>query len=211
MIQPDIKGSVVRNSNPDGCHQYLNQQWQILNSKPAGKQYNNVLVLGCSSGFGLASRLATLRNGAHSSIGVCFERAPSENHNGSAGWHLNQAFAQLAEQQNHQAVTFNADAFLEQTKEQVISQIKSLGQKFDLVIYSVAAGVKLDNQGNKIRSSILPTAEGLKGLQVDLEHDRFFEMELPAASEQQITDTVSIMGGSDWQAWLQALAARRCS
>ncbi|TCS40831.1 hypothetical protein [Reinekea marinisedimentorum] len=205
MIQPDIKGSVVRNSNPDGCHQYLGQQWQILNGKPAGKRYNNVLVLGCSSGFGLASRLATLRNGAQTSIGVCFERPASESHSGSAGWHLDQAFHTLAEQQNHRAVTFNADAFLEQTKQQVIEQIKAFGKKFDLVIYSLAAGVKLDDQGNKIRSSILPTTDGLKGLQVDLENDRFFEMELPAANAQQVADTVSIMGGEDWQSWLQAL------
>ncbi len=206
MTQPDIKGSIIRNANPEGCHHFLEQQWQKLSNIPAGTAFKSVLVLGCSSGFGLASRLVTLRNGADTSIGVCYEKSPSDNHSGSAGWHLDNAYQKLASSQKQQHITLNTDAFSSETKAQVIQQMQAWGKKFDLVIYSVAAGVKLNAKGEKIRSSILPTTQSVNGLQVDLEKDSFFEMELPAATQQQIDDTVAIMGGQDWQDWLTTLS-----
>jgi len=206
MLQPDIKGSIIRNSNPEGCHHFLAQQWDRLNSLPPGKPFKSILVIGSSSGFGLASRLAALRNGAKFSLGVCFERAPNDNHSGSAGWHLDQAFHSIADTHQHISHTVNQDAFLVNTKQQIIDKIKSLNQKFDLVIYSLAAGVKIDAKGEKIRSSILPTEKPLCGYQVDLEQHSFTEMELPPANKQQIADTVNIMGGGDWQDWMNTLS-----
>jgi enoyl-[acyl-carrier protein] reductase/trans-2-enoyl-CoA reductase (NAD+) len=151
--------------------------------------------------------LVALRNKAEYSVGVCFEKAPNEKQGGSAGWHLDQAFQDIAKTKNHHCKTFNADAFLAETKQAVIDHVKRTGQPFDLVIYSVAAGVKLNEKGEKVRSSILPTQESLKGLQVDLEKHTFEEMDLPAATEKQIADTVNVMGGSDWQEWMETLNA----
>jgi enoyl-[acyl-carrier protein] reductase/trans-2-enoyl-CoA reductase (NAD+) len=205
-MNAEITGSVIRNANPDGCHQYLNQKWQRLNKSARGTTFKSVLVIGCSSGFGLASRLVALRNKAEYSVGVCFEKAPNEKQGGSAGWHLDQAFQNIAKTKNHHCKTFNQDTFLMATKQAVIDHVKRTGQPFDLVIYSVAAGVKLDEKGEKIRSSILPTKQSLKGLQVDLEKHTFEEMELPSATEAQIADTVDVMGGTDWQQWLEILS-----
>jgi len=204
-MQANIKDTVVTNANPKGCHQFLNSQWQRLNHFPPGKTYNSILVIGCSSGFGLATRLAALRNGAHSSVGVCYEKSPSENHSGSAGWHLNEAFHDLAKQQQHNSFTLNQDAFLTSTKTAVIQYIKSLQQTFDLVVYSVAAGIKIGANGAKIRSSILPIGSSLTGLQVDLHNHTFSELTLPPADAKQINDTVAVMGGDDWYDWMQAL------
>ena len=204
-MQANIIGTVVTNANPAGCHQFLNEQWLRLKSFPKGKTYKSILVIGCSSGFGLATRLAALRNGAHSSVGVCFEKAPSEQHTGSAGWHLNEAFHSIAEQQNHHCFTLNKDAFLSATKTAVIEHIKSRQETFDLVIYSVAAGIKIGADGQKIRSSILPTIAPLTGLQVDLEKHCFSQLTLAQAEAQHIDDTVAVMGGADWQDWMQTL------
>lgn len=206
-MNAEITGSVVRNANPDGCHHYLNEKWQRLNKSARGTTYKSVLVIGCSSGFGLASRLVALRNKAEYSVGVCFEKAPNDKQGGSAGWHLDNAFQDIAKAKNHHCKTFNQDTFLMETKQAVIDHVKRTGQPFDLVIYSVAAGVKLNEQGEKVRSSILPTKQSLKGLQVDLESHTFEEMELPAASEAQISNTVEVMGGTDWQQWLDTLSA----
>lgn len=207
MIQPDINGSVLRNCNPEGCHQFLSEQWQRLNLHKKGRCYKSVLIIGCSSGFGLASRLTTLYNGAETSVGVCFEREPNENHPGSAGWHLNQAYQSIADEHEQTHVTLNQDAFLKNTKQAVIDKIKALGQTFDLVIYSVAAGIKIDDEGQKIRSSILPIHRELKGYQVDINQERFDELTLPTATKQQIDDTVTVMGGQDWKDWMKTLRA----
>lgn len=203
-MQAEITGTVVRNAHPEGCHEYLKERWLMLNERPAGQGFKNVLVIGCSSGFGLASRLNVLRNGAENSFGVCFEKAPNEQQSGSAGWHLDQCLQSLAKDKGRHE-TLNKDAFLAETKQAAIDFVKQTGQAFDLVVYSVAAGIKINAAGEKIRSAILP-AEPLSGLQIDLANHSAGPLHLPAATDQQINDTVAIMGGDDWQDWIETLA-----
>jgi enoyl-[acyl-carrier protein] reductase/trans-2-enoyl-CoA reductase (NAD+) len=209
IIKPIVKGVVARSAHPYGCQQMIKDQIDYIKSKPAVTDGpKKVLILGCSSGFGLASRISLAFGGPHAdSIGVSFERGPSEKGAGTAGWYNNVFFRQEAEQAGLIAKNFVGDAFSSIIREQVIEFIKTeFGGQVDLVVYSLATGVRPNPETGELwRSSIKTTGAPLTGPTINLETDTMEDMTLETATDSEIADTVKVMGGEDWASWIEIL------
>ncbi|WP_194437662.1 enoyl-ACP reductase FabV [Vibrio fluminensis] len=209
IIKPEISGVVARSAHPLGCEKAILQQIDyVKKAVPIKQGPKRVLIIGASSGFGLAARIALTFGGANAdTIGVSFERGPSEKGVGSAGFYNNLYFKQQAEAAGRIAVNIQADAFSPQTKEEVIEAIETYFEgEVDLIIYSVASGVRPNYQtGDVWRSAIKPIGESVKGASISLEHDKWLDGELSPANDEEIEATLKVMGGDDWEAWVDAL------
>ena len=210
IIQPIIKGQVAKSCHPIGCGKAVADQIDyVRQARQVEAGPKKVLVLGASSGFGLASRISLAFGGANAdTIGVAFERGPSERGVGTAGWYNLIQFKQEAEKQGLVAKNFVGDAFSPDMRRSVADYIKTeFGGSVDLVVYSLATGVRPDPKtGKLIRSSIKTVGEPMTGYTVNLEKDCLEESVLEAASEQEIADTVKVMGGEDWEEWIDFLS-----
>ncbi|MGF1759081.1 trans-2-enoyl-CoA reductase family protein [Photobacterium sagamiensis] len=210
IITPVIKGVVARSAHPLGCQQVVRNQINYVKSAaPIANGPKKVLILGASSGFGLASRIALAFGGASAdTIGVSFERGPSEKGVGSAGWYNNIFFRQEAEKAGLIGKNFVADAFSPQTRQQVIDYIQTeFGGQLDLVVYSLATGVRPDPEtGEMWRSSIKAIGESVTGPTINLETDTMEQMTIESALEEEIKATEKVMGGEDWASWIDILS-----
>ena len=210
IIKPVIKGVVARSAHPLGCQEAIRRQIATCQSSaPISNGPKRALILGASSGFGLASRISLAFGGSRTdTLGVSFERGPSEKGVGSAGWYNNIYFRQAAEAAGLKAVNLVGDAFSDQLRQQVVETIKSeFDGKVDLVIYSLASGVRPNPAtGEFWRSAIKPVGQEVRGATIDLEREEMVETTLAPATEQELHDTVKVMGGEDWQEWMSFLA-----
>lgn len=210
IIQPQIQGCVARNCHPIGCRAAVQQQIAAVRAAGAFNAPRRVLVIGASSGFGLASRIALTFGAGADTIGISLERGPSEKGLGSAGWYNNIWFREAAEQEGRLGLNLIGDAFSDTMRQQAIAAIREHLGQVDLVVYSLASGLRIHADGTQVRSTLKTTGEPFTGLGYDIEHDALVEQSLAPASEQEIRDTVSVMGGDDWQLWMQALAEADC-
>ncbi len=210
IIKPVIKGVVARSAHPTGCQKaVLEQIGYVKNAPQVTDGPKKVLVLGASSGFGLASRISLAFGGAQAdTIGVSFERGPSEKGVGTAGWYNNIYFRQEAEKQGLIAKNFVGDAFSADMRNQVVDYIKNeFGGQVDMVVYSLATGVRPNPETGELwRSSIKTTGEPVSGPTIDLEHDAMVSMEVGTATPEELEATVKVMGGEDWQSWIDFLS-----
>ncbi|MFC5078308.1 Putative reductase [Vibrio thalassae] len=210
IIEPIVNGVVARSAHPIGCQQaVLNQIETVEHSSQITNGPKKVLVLGASSGFGLASRISLAFGGAQAdTIGVSFERGPSDKGVGTAGWYNNIYFRQEAEKRGLIAKNFVGDAFSSEMRQQVIDYIKSeFGGKVDLVVYSLATGVRPDPEsGHLWRSAIKTVGEPVSGPTINIEHDKLESMEVGTASAEEMEATIKVMGGEDWQSWMEILS-----
>ncbi|GAD02854.1 enoyl-ACP reductase FabV [Agarivorans albus] len=207
IIKPKIRGFICTTTHPVGCA--ANVQEQIDYTKQQGKVSNGpkrVLVVGSSSGYGLSSRIAAAFGSDAATIGVFFEKPATEKKPGTAGWYNAAAFDQKAREAGLYAKSINGDAFSHQAKQAAVDLIKQdLGQ-IDLVVYSLASPVrKLPDSGELIRSSLKPIGETYTATAVDTNKDTIIEASVEPATEQEIADTVTVMGGEDWELWIKAL------
>ncbi|EGU33927.1 trans-2-enoyl-CoA reductase [Vibrio ichthyoenteri ATCC 700023] len=209
IIKPEISGVIARSAHPLGCEKaILNQIEYVRQAEPITKGPKRVLIISASSGFGLAARIALTFGGAQAdTIGVSFERGPSEKGAGSAGFYNNLYFREHAQKNGRIAINIDGDAFSPQTKESVIEAIETYFEgEVDLIIYSVASGLRPNYQtGEMWRSAIKPIGQSVAGASVSLEHDQWLEAELEPATEQEIDGTLKVMGGEDWEAWVDCL------
>jgi len=208
IIKPKIRGFICTTTHPTGCEK--NIQAQIAYTKQQGKIEKGpkrVLVIGSSAGYGMSSRIAAAYGSDASTIGVFFEKPATEKKPGSAGWYNSAAFEKQAKADGLYAKSVNGDAFSNETKQLVIDTIKAdLGQ-IDAVIYSVAAPVrKLPDTGEVIRSSLKPIGETYTSTAIDTNKDTIIEASVEPATEEEIANTVTVMGGQDWELWMNALA-----
>ncbi|MCH2042274.1 MAG: trans-2-enoyl-CoA reductase family protein [Saccharospirillaceae bacterium] len=208
IIKPKIRGFICTTTHPVGCE--ANVQEQIAITKAQGDISNGpkkVLVIGSSSGYGLASRITAAFGSGAATVGVFFEKPATEKKAGTAGWHNSAAFDKLAHEAGLYSKSLNGDAFSHEAKAKTIELIKDdLGQ-VDMVVYSLASPVrKLPDSGEVIRSALKPMGDVYKATAVDTNKDTLFEAEVEPASEQEIADTVTVMGGQDWELWMSALA-----
>lgn len=208
-IEPVIQGVVARTAHPLGCEQAVLQQIEYVKSaKPITQGPKRVLILGASSGFGLAARIALTFGGAKAdTIGVSFERGPSDKGVGSAGYFNNLAFKKQADREGRIAININGDVFSKQVREQVIEAIETYFEgEVDLVIYSIASGMRRKPGSEDFwRSAIKPIGEPVSGAAILLENDKWVEATLEPANEEEIDSTLRVMGGEDWEDWIDTL------
>ncbi|MDH5887817.1 enoyl-ACP reductase FabV [Vibrio splendidus] len=209
LIEPIIKGVVAKSAHPLGCQEAVKQQIKFVKSAPQIKDGpKRVLIIGASSGFGLAARIAVTFGGAKAdTIGVSFERGPNEKSLGSAGWYNNIYFKKEAEREQRTAINIVGDAFSQETRTQVVEAIETYFEgEVDLIIYSLAAGVRPKPNSDELwRSAIKPIGENVTGATISLEHDNWVTNTLAAATEEEAESTLKVMGGEDWEQWIDEL------
>ena len=208
IIEPRMRGFICLTSHPDGCEQNVKNQIEYVKSKGTIDGAKKVLVIGASTGFGLASRITSAFGSNASTIGVFFEKPPSEGKTASPGWYNSAAFEKEAHKAGLYAKSINGDAFSNEVKQQVIDLIKTdLGQ-IDLVIYSLASPVRLDPKTGILHRSVLkPIGNTFTNKTVDFHSGKVSEVSIEPCSGDDIENTVKVMGGEDWAMWIDALKA----
>ena len=208
IIKPRIRGFICTTAHPTGCAAHVGEQVNYvrkLNSISAG-EFKNVLVLGCSGGYGLASRIVAGFGCGANTLGVSFEKAPSDTKTGSQGWYNNAAFEQQAKAAGLYAKTIDGDAFSDDMRAQVLETIRADMGTIDLVVYSLASPVRQHPKSGVLhRSSIKPLGEVLSIKTVHVEKGEVSEVNLQPATLEETENTVTVMGGEDWEFWMQAL------
>ena len=201
-----MRGFICLTAHPKGCEQSVINQIEYVKSKGSIDGAKKVLVIGASTGFGLASRITSAFGSNASTIGVFFEKPPTEGKTASPGWYNSAAFEKLAHESGLYAKSINGDAFSNEIKQQTIDLIKAdLGQ-IDLVIYSLASPVRLNpNTGILHRSVLKPIGSTFTNKTVDFHTGNVTEVSIEPANQEDIDNTVVVMGGEDWQMWMNAL------
>jgi len=214
-MKPMIRNNICINAYGPGC-EALVRNWidRALAGRSgleaaagaSGKKYKSVLILGGSTGYGLASRITAGFGLGSTTVSVSFEREPSEKHAGSPGWYNNQAFDRAAKEAGLTSYSVDADAFADSTRDAIISLAKEKGIRFDLVVYSLASPVRTDPKtGVMHRSVIKPLSVPYEGLSLDVFGGKISAVSVQPASEEEAANTVKVMGGEDWNLWIQAL------
>lgn len=209
IIKPKIKGFLCTTAHPLGCAADVERQIaQVRDAGQLAKGPARVLVIGASGGYGLASRISAAFGCGAATIGVFFERPAEGKRTASPGWYKTAAFTQRAEEAGLYASNINGDAFSDSVKDACCDLIeKDLGQ-VDLVVYSLAAPARQLPDGQLVRSTLKPVGEPFEGVTIDFNTGAMRQLALEPASEEEIADTVKVMGGEDWERWIAALSAR---
>jgi|TARA_B110000977_G_scaffold201310_1_gene295274 enoyl-[acyl-carrier protein] reductase/trans-2-enoyl-CoA reductase (NAD+) len=193
-------------SHPVGCEANVKNQIDFIKAQPAIEAPKRVLVIGSSTGYGLAARITAAFGSGASTLGIFFEKPGTETKPGTAGWYNSAAFHKHAEQEGLYAKSINGDAFSDEIKAKTIETIKQdLGQ-IDLVIYSLAAPRRQHPKtGEVFNSTLKPVGKDITMRGINTDKETIQEFSLSAANDQEISDTVAVMGGEDWQMWIDAL------
>ncbi|WP_448211487.1 enoyl-ACP reductase FabV [Colwellia sp. MEBiC06753] len=208
VIQPKIRGFICTNAHPTGCEAHVNQQIAYVKSQTqADQKPKNVLVIGASTGYGLASRItAAFGNGAKT-LGVFFEKEPTEKKTASAGWYNTAAFQKAADAEGLWAKNINGDAFSHEIKAKAIDVIKQELGQVDLVIYSLASPRRTDPDTGEVYSSTLkPIGQSVTTKNLNTSKREIDSVSVEAANDAEIQGTIDVMGGADWELWIKALS-----
>ncbi len=206
IIEPRMRGFICLTAHPKGCEQNIKNQMEYVKSKGKIDGAKRVLVIGASTGFGLASRISSAFGCDAATIGVFFEKPPTEGKTASPGWYNSAAFENEAIKAGLYAKSINGDAFSKEIKKQTIDMIKAdLGQ-IDLIIYSLASPVRLHpDTGVLHRSSLKPIGNTFTNKTVDFHTGNITQVSIEPANQEDIDNTVVVMGGEDWVMWIQDL------
>ncbi len=208
IVTPKIRGFICTTAHPDGCAANVQSQIDYVKSLPAlANPPKKVLVIGASTGYGLASRIVPAFGGGAATIGVFFEKPGVENKTGSAGWYNSVAFEKAAAAAGLYAKSFNGDAFSNEIKETVIRAIKAdLGQ-VDCIVYSLASPRRTDpTDGETYKSVLKPIGQSYSQKNVNTDTGEVSPITIEPASDEEIAHTIKVMGGEDWELWIEALS-----
>lgn len=207
IIEPRVRGFICTTAHPVGCARNVREQVDyVLRQGALADCPRRVAVLGCSTGYGLASRIVATFAGGAETIGVSFEREPSETKSGSAGWYNNRAFELEARKTGGSPVTLEGDAFSDEMKTAFIDAVRAGFGQLDLLIYSMAAPTRTDPAtGQTYRSVIKPLGAPVEVKTLNTETGEVFETTLAPATEDEAAATVAVMGGDDWKRWIDQL------
>lgn len=207
IIQPKIRGFICTTAHPEGCARVVEEQIQYVKSKNRYQGPKNVLVIGASTGYGLASRIAATFGAGAKTIGVFFERAADEKRTASPGWYNSAAFEKFAHQDGFYAKSINGDAFSNEIKQQTAELIRKDLGKIDLIIYSLASPRRVDpDTGHVYSSSLKPIGQSFTGKSIDAFRGEVKEVTIEPANETDVANTIAVMGGDDWERWIDYLA-----
>ena len=209
IIKPRVRGFICITAHPVGCeHNVLDQIKVTQAAGHTGDGPKRVLVIGASTGYGLASRITAAFGYGAATLGVFFEKPSTHEKTGTAGWYNAAAFDQAAKQAGLYSKSINGDAFANATRERAIDIIRNeMGGPIDLVVYSLASPVrKLPDTGEVVRSALKTVGQKFTATSVDTNKDTVIEASVEPATEQEIKDTITVMGGEDWALWIDALS-----
>jgi enoyl-[acyl-carrier protein] reductase/trans-2-enoyl-CoA reductase (NAD+) len=206
IIEPRMRGFICLTAHPEGCAQNVKNQIEYVKSKGHIEGAKKVLVIGASTGFGLASRITSAFGSDAGTIGVFFEKPPSEGKTATPGWYNSAAFEDEAQKAGLYAKSINGDAFSNEIKQQTIDLIKAdLGQ-VDMVIYSLASPVRMHPVTGVLHRSVLkPIGQTFTNKTVDFHTGIVSQVSIEPANQDDIDNTVVVMGGEDWKMWIDAL------
>lgn len=205
IVEPKVKGFICTTAHPAGCKESVRRQIAYCKEKGMVEGPKKVLVIGSSTGYGLASRIAVTYGYGADTIGVAFERESNGRRTATAGWYNTKAFEEFAKEDGYYAKSFNGDGFSEEMKNQVIETIRKDFGKVDMVVYSMAAPRRTMPDGTTVSSVLKTVGKELTNKTIDLRNNEIKDVTVPVANEEEIENTVKVMGGEDWEAWIQAL------
>lgn len=207
IVQPKVKGFMCTTAHPEGCKAAIKNQIEYIKSKPKPETggYKKVLVIGASMGYGIASRIAAAYAYGADTIGIIFDKQGKEKRTASAGWYNTAAFEEFAARDGLYAKSLNGDAYSQEIKDKTIELIKKDWGKADMVIYSIAAPRRKAPDGVTYRSVLKTTDKEYTNKTIDLMTGKISSVTIPFATEEEINNTVKVMGGEDWELWIKAL------
>ena len=209
IIEPKTRGFICTTAHPVGCDENVRAmiKYVLEHKENADAMPKRVLVIGSSTGYGLASRIAAAFGGGAATVGVAFEKPAQGARCASAGWYNTAAFDKYASAHGLFSANVMGDAYSDAVKDEVVSLIRRELGGIDLLIYSLAAPRRTLSDGTTVSSVLKPVGGSYTGKSVDLRTHALSEVTLEAASDEEITATVKVMGGEDWQAWVDRLAS----
>ena len=206
IIKPRVRGFMCITTHPTGCEANVLNQINYIKNQAKVDMPKRVLVIGSSTGYGLAARISAAFGGGASTLGIFFEKPGTDRKPGTAGWYNSAAFHKYAEQDGLYAKSINGDAFSNEVKQQAIDIIKEDFGQIDLVIYSLAAPRRQHpDTGEVYNSTLKPIGKNVTMQGINTDKEQIQEFTLEAATQQDIDQTVAVMGGEDWQMWIDAL------
>ncbi len=207
IISPRVRGFICITAHPEGCAAHVREQIAYVKSRPKIKNGpKNVLVIGASTGYGLASRISAAFGAGANTFGVYFERPSANGKTATAGWYNTAAFEKEAKKAGLYAASANGDAFSDELKNQVIERLKKEMPKIDLVVYSLASPRRTDPKSGEVYKSVLKTVgEPYSSKNLDTDKKIVNEVSIEPANPEEIAATVKVMGGEDWELWISAL------
>lgn len=207
VIKPKVRGFICTNAHPAGCAESVNRQIAYVKQNDFSENGpKNVLVIGASTGYGLASRIVSTFGHGANTLGIFFEKPGTEKKTGSAGWYNTVAFQNAADEAGVYSKNINGDAFSNEIKQQAIDTIKADMGKIDLVIYSLASPRRTDPETGEVYSSTLkPIGNSVTTKNLNTSKRTIDEISVEAANQDEIDNTIKVMGGEDWELWINAL------
>ena len=209
VIKPKIRGFVCITAHPQGCAAHVQEQINLIKSRgPLKNGPRNVLVIGASTGYGLASRIAAAFGAGANTLGIFFERPSEEDRPATPGWYNSIAFTDAARAAGLKALNLNGDAFSDDIKRQAIDLIRREMGPIDLIVYSLASPRRTHPRTGAVHKSVLkPVGQSYTNKTVDTDKGIVSQITIEPANEAEIADTAAVMGGEDWEMWIEALLA----
>lgn len=206
-IKPRIRGFVCVTAHPQGCAAHVREQIDYVKSKGSlGKGPKNALIIGASTGYGLSSRISAAFGTGANTLGVFFERPSEEDRPATAGWYNTIAFTNEARKAGLRAININGDAFSDEIKKQTIEALRKEMGPVDLVVYSLASPKRVHPRTGVVhRSALKPVGQAYSNKTVDTDTGVVSQIDIEPATLEEIADTVAVMGGEDWEMWMEAL------
>lgn len=206
IIQPKIRGFICTTAHPEGCAEHVREQIEYVKSHKPVQGPKKALIIGASTGYGLASRITAAFGSGADTIGVFFERPASGDRTASAGWYNSAAFTKASLEAGLYAGNINGDAFSDEIKQTTIQLIKEKLGQVDMVVYSLASPRRTHPKTGEAFSSVIkPTGQPFTSKTVNANSGEVSEVTIESATEEEIRQTIAVMGGEDWEMWIDAL------
>ncbi len=210
IVQPKIFGFICTTAHPLGCYKNVEEQVNYIKKEGQFTGVKNVLVIGASTGYGLASRIAAAFGSQAKTIGIIYEKPADEKHTASPGWYNTASFEEIAHEHGIYAKTINGDAFSNEVKQQAAELIRNDLKSVDLVIYSLASPRRTHPITGQVFSSVLkPIGRAFTSKTLDPFKSEVKEVTLEPATEEEVNNTIAVMGGEDWEMWIDFLSKEK--
>ncbi|MBJ6359801.1 enoyl-ACP reductase FabV [Paenibacillus sp. GCM10012307] len=207
IIQPKTRGFICTTAHPDGCASQVQRQINYVKEQPAIQGPRNVLVVGASTGYGLASRIVAAFGASANTVGVYFDKEAEGSRTASAGWYNSAAFEAAAQDSESKSYSIVGDAFSDEIKAKTIDLIRAELGSVDLIVYSVASPRRVHPKTGEVFSSVIkPLGGTYRNKTVNFHSGEVTEAVIEPATEDEVRQTIAVMGGEDWQLWIDALS-----